>query len=303
MERRTVRSGDRIGRRLTAGLYKMEHGRTLQGCGKPLQLYLPLQSPVLQRPDCHYRYQEYVPQKELQSYVACYWTLDTDARHKNEDLHRIIPDGCVDLIFDRNASSVSQGAFAVGLMTTFETMNLPSRCSFFGIRLFIEHARRFLKYPVSEVSGGQVPLEELWGSEANAIAEEVLKANGVSEIIQRIEFRLRRLLLQQEWPSDPMLYASLQYIYAARGRISIRDLASELGYAERSVRRKFQQELGVGPKELLDILRFQYVLRELHSGTRRRLTDIALTYGYYDQPHFIHHFERFYGLPPGQVFR
>lgn len=264
----------------------------------PLQLYLPLQSPVLQRPDCHYRYQEFLPQKELRSYVACYWTLDTDASNKT-DLHRIIPDGCVDLIFDRNASSASQGAFAAGLMTTFETVNLTSRCSFFGIRLFVEHARRFLKYPVSEMLGGHVLLEELWGSEAKDIAEAILEADGVSEIIERAERLLRRVLLQSERSSDPVLYSSMQYMYASRGRISIRALAAELGYAERSVRRKFQQELGV----VLDILRFQYVLRELHNGIQRRFTDIALKYGYYDQPHFIHRFERLYGLPPGQVFR
>nr|WP_235949433.1 helix-turn-helix domain-containing protein [Paenibacillus glycinis] len=63
------------------------------------------------------------------------------------------------------------------------------------------------------------------------------------------------------------------------------------------------KELGVGPKKLLDIVRFQYVLQRLHQGPAIPLTDLALAYGYSDQPHFSADFKRFYGLSPKQAFQ
>ncbi|MFM1652236.1 DUF6597 domain-containing transcriptional factor [Brevibacillus sp. B_LB10_24] len=268
-----------------------------------MRMYLPMQPPAFQNElaDPDYRYREYLPSAGLESYVACYWTLDTRASEKIR-VHRIIPDGCVDIIFDGKASSCSTGAFAVGLMTAYETINLTTNQSLFGIRFFSDSARRLLRYPVSALSGYHVYLEELWGSEARFIVEEVGSAHDVSEMIERVEAALFQLLRQHESQADPLLLSAVQHMYASQGMISVRVLADKLGYNERKVRRIFQKELGVSPKELSDIIRFQSVLQELQKGPPSRLTDIALKYGYYDQPHFIHHFKRFYGLSPGQVF-
>ncbi len=70
-------------------------------------------------------------------------------------------------------------------MTTYETISLITNCSLFGIRFFWDYARRFLKYPVSELIGDYVFLEELWGSEAEFIVEEIKSADGISEMIER----------------------------------------------------------------------------------------------------------------------
>ncbi|USG64364.1 helix-turn-helix transcriptional regulator [Brevibacillus ruminantium] len=268
-----------------------------------MRVYLPLQPPALQNEtsDSHYRYREFLPSNELESYVACYWTLDANVSERNH-LHRIIPDGCVDIIFDLNASSSTNAAFAVGLMTTYETINLTVNQSLFGIRFFSDTARRLIRYPVSELMSYHVFLEEIWGSEGKFIAEEVTSANNRSEMIERVETLLIRLLLQNESNSDQLLQSSMKYMYASQGTISVRMLSEKLGYSERKVRRTFQKELGISPKELLDILRFQYMLREMKKGVPSRLTDLALNYGFYDQPHFNRNFKRFYGLTPGQVF-
>jgi AraC-like DNA-binding protein len=228
-----------------------------------MRVYLPLQPPTLQNEllVSNYRYREFLPSKGLESYVACYWTVDTFASDKNH-LHRIIPDGCVDIIFDLKAPSNSKGAFVVGLMTTYETINLTTNYSLFGIRFFSDYARRFLRYPVSELIGYHVFLEEIWGSEAGFIVEEVKSANGISEMIDRVEFILLKFLLQNEPQSDQLLQSSMQYMYASQGTITIRALAEKLNYSERNIRRTFQKELGVSPKEFSGIIRFQSLLQE-----------------------------------------
>lgn len=100
-----------------------------------MRAYLPLQPPAIQRELIHadYRYREFMPSKALAPYVACYWSVDSDATVTNH-LHRVIPDGCADIIFDLRAPSPSKGAFVAGVMTAFETRTLTSRYSLFGIR-------------------------------------------------------------------------------------------------------------------------------------------------------------------------
>ncbi|WP_408004882.1 DUF6597 domain-containing transcriptional factor [Radiobacillus kanasensis] len=71
----------------------------------------------------------------MKSYVACYWTLDFHKSNTNK-LHRIILDGCADIIFDLRSPSLSKGAFVVGLMTKFEVINLSQNHSLLGIRFF-----------------------------------------------------------------------------------------------------------------------------------------------------------------------
>ncbi|NBD27465.1 DUF6597 domain-containing transcriptional factor [Paenibacillus glycinis] len=133
--------------------------------------YHPLQPPVLltNRSDADYRYREFEPGEPLRPYVACYWTVETRTSSP-PGKHRVIPDGCVDIIIDLNASSAN--AFAVGIMTGCETPSLAEDRSLLGIRFFAEGARRFIRCPVSELGGRHVPLEALWGSEAASFLDE-----------------------------------------------------------------------------------------------------------------------------------
>ena len=266
--------------------------------------YLPLQPPSIQNgvQDSHYRYREYKPGKHLTSYVACYWTLEFQGNGHSKS-HRIIPDGCVDMIFDLKAQTVSQAALVAGLMTAYETMDLTRNQSVFGIRFFSDQARRFFKHPVSELGGGVVFLEDVLGKEAALIVEKVQAANDVSEIIEQVELVLSNRLPNDDMPADRLLQSAMRIMYANQGIISVRSLAEKLSYSERNVSRVFRTELGVGPKELLGIIQFQCLLGELYRAPNSRLTDVAVKYGYFDQSHFIHSFKRLYGLSPVQLFK
>lgn len=265
--------------------------------------FLPVQAPLLQKEPSGstYKYREYRPCRGLEPYVACYWTVGFSGSD-DAKLHRILPDGCVDIIFDLRSPSLSQGAFVAGLMTTYSAVALTGTHSLFGVRFYSDTVRYFIKYPAAEVTGNRALLEDLWGNEAALLTESLLSANGTAEIIGKVESSLLAKLLRNEKDhTGGLLQTSMNYMYASRGIITIRSLAERIGCSERTLRRTFQQELGVSPKELLGILRFQNLLGELYRAAPARLTDLAANYGYYDQPHFINQFKRYYGLLPHQV--
>ncbi|SFA89362.1 Helix-turn-helix domain-containing protein [Lentibacillus halodurans] len=269
-----------------------------------MEYYVPLQPPILQKEllDSRYQYREYLPNKFLESYVACYWTVDYDSLEQNK-LHRIIPDGCADIIFDLRSSSIYKGAFVVGLMTEFETINLTQKYSFFGIRFYLDTVHHFLRHPVSDFIENHVFLEDVWGREAAFLTEEITSANGISNMIERVELKLMRFLQLSNLKSNYLLQMGLKYIYANKGIISIRSLGEKLSYSERNIRRVFNKELGISPKELSDIIRFQNLLQELYNSNQYSFTNIVIKYGYFDQAHFINNFKRYYGMSPNQVFK
>ena len=80
-----------------------------------------------------------------------------------------------------------------------------------------------------------------------------------------------------------------------RGRRSTRSPTRSAGAAAISPRR-FREHVGLPPKALARILRFERAAERLRGGAD--LSDAALDSGYYDQAHFNRDFKAFAGVTP-----
>ncbi|MGH9629232.1 MAG: DUF6597 domain-containing transcriptional factor, partial [Bryobacteraceae bacterium] len=86
------------------------------------------------------RYSEFAPDERLARYVECFWTLEVGKTAR--DL-RVLPDGCVDILF----SCTKSGAIAlsaVGVMTTARCFSLEPGDSFLGVRFRPAMAATFI---------------------------------------------------------------------------------------------------------------------------------------------------------------
>jgi transcriptional regulator GlxA family with amidase domain len=77
-------------------------------------------------------------------------------------------------------------------------------------------------------------------------------------------------------------------------------LAQELGCSRRHLVAGFRQHVGLPPKRLARVLRFQRVVSLLDRSGGDGLGDIAAACGYYDQPHLNRDFRQFAGASPGE---
>jgi AraC-like DNA-binding protein len=77
-------------------------------------------------------------------------------------------------------------------------------------------------------------------------------------------------------------------------------VSREAGLSHRRLLTLFSGDVGLPPKRFCRILRFQGV----HAAAQRTLridwTDLALSCGFYDQPHLANEFRRLSGLTPRQ---
>src|SRR6185295_20383896 len=87
-------------------------------------------------------------------------------------------------------------------------------------------------------------------------------------------------------------------IRRSHGRITVDALASRCNLSGRQLERRFLDDVGLPPKRLARIVRFQRALAVL--SARERGADLAFRLGYADQAHFIRDFREFAGHTPMQ---
>lgn len=82
------------------------------------------------------------------------------------------------------------------------------------------------------------------------------------------------------------------------GAASIESIARELGVSTRQVDRLFARHVGIAPKAIARVLRFQKAMRGLMRVPDGSLAELAQDAGYFDQAHFIKDFKRMTGGVP-----
>jgi len=83
----------------------------------------------------------------------------------------------------------------------------------------------------------------------------------------------------------------------------VAEVARRAGLSERSLERRFQEELGLPPKTFARIARLQSVLRSIGRDARPEWADVAAECSYFDQPHLIHDFRALTGETPAEFVR
>ena len=109
---------------------------------------------------------------------------------------------------------------------------------------------------------------------------------------------VERVLLRLARPErvDPRVRAAAVAIQQSGGIVSVETLARRTEVTRRHLERRFLDTVGLTPKRLVRIVRFQRALAALHAGGRGAAT--ALDCGYADQSHFIRDFRRLTGCSP-----
>lgn len=128
-----------------------------------------------------------------------------------------------------------------------------------------------------------------------ALCEIIFTADSPAELTAMLDALFLRLLYETPSPNRPSLGALLT---ACSPASTAAELADGCCYSLRHLNRLFEDELGIGVKQALRLLRVNRAVMLLH-GTPR-LAECAQLLGYYDQSHFIREFRAVCGISPGE---
>ena len=252
------------------------------------------------------RYSEIIPGPPLSRYVECFWTLEGSSPSVKPE--RILPDGCIELILNFGAQfsqhcddtlRLQPRNFLVGQMTGPIMITPSGPVQLIGIRFHPGGTLPFVRMPLHEVTDQVVEL----GSFSSALERDLLRvaerSNLLSQKIRAIEEFLTTSLTNSKHDSWSMTIAAR--IIESRGLVAVEELAMDAGISSRQLERRFLSDIGVGPKLLGRIIRFQQVFRAVEQSNNA-WAEIALACGYYDQAHLIRDFNQFAQQTPAVLF-
>ena len=252
------------------------------------------------------RYSEIKPRPPLSRFVECFWTLEGD--EPSHEPERILPDGCVELILNFGASfsqhhnghrSLQPRNFLVGQMTGPILISPTGAVQLLGIRFHPGGTLPFLCLPLDEITDQVVELGSLSSKLERELLSAVSESSSLSQKIAAVEAFLTSRSTANHHDSRLMILAAR--IVETAGVLSVDQLANDAGISSRQLERRFLREIGIGPKLLGRIIRFQQVFRAVQQ-CNAAWSAIAVECGYYDQAHLIRDFNQFAQQTPAVLF-
>jgi AraC-like DNA-binding protein len=247
------------------------------------------------------------PSPELRPYVRAYAQRVVEA--SEPDLVEAVPAqleqildfelGTMPGIFHRDGR-LTNVALIGGAQTAFSG-HLDLRPGVESFAIFFQPAGWSLLFnvPICEITNRFVDAEAVAGPSMrglwNCLGEHPSFEQRVSVVEAFLRPCLRRAVEQ-----DPIA-ASVAHLFRLHGTVSIPRLASLAGMGLRQFERRFRLDTGASPKSFARVSRFQAALDAKLTSPRRTWLDIAHAFGYHDQMHMIHDFERLGRHAPTQV--
>jgi AraC-like DNA-binding protein len=154
-----------------------------------------------------------------------------------------------------------------------------------------------LGMPAGALAWSVVDLEDLIGRPASEMVERLAEAPTWPGRFAVLDDVLLRRLDDRGGPS-PETARAFERLVASGGTLDVGALAREVGWSRRHLSQRFRTELGLPPKVLARVLRFERARRLLQRPARPTLAEVAIVCGYYDQAHMNREWRELAGSSP-----
>ena len=235
-------------------------------------------------------YREFQPGAGVSDLVACTWEREVPASGAT----RVLPDGCVDLVW-HDGRLITAGPDRGPVLSTTR-----AGATIVGIRFRPGVAGPALGLPARELRDLRLPLDDLWGRAARELVERMGALESAGERRSLLEAVVAGRRRTMPLP-DRTIRAAARMLGRPGSRVG--ELSRELGVSERQLLRRFDDAVGYGPKTLDRVLRFQRFRARAGSLAegQDQLARVALDLGYADQSHLARECVRLSGVTPSRL--
>ncbi|MGO3124914.1 MAG: helix-turn-helix domain-containing protein [Advenella sp.] len=221
-------------------------------------------------------YQEHHPDPAFGDQIYCLWQLRTTYALPNDCHYLVVPDACIDLVFDLSEQA-DQAVLVMSPGIRALDLNLGRQFHYCGIRLY-PGVWRGSQHIIAQSQ----TFPSLGGLDMPAFIRQ-LSACSEADQQQLLQHFVRQLTMQGIANDS----AWMPQLLAQADRLtSVDDLVRVSGYSRRHLQRLFSEKTGFSAHDFLKILRFHQAL------TTQRLD------AYTDQSHYIREFKRITGITP-----
>ena len=195
------------------------------------------------------------------------------------ETHRILPDGCLDLIW------VDGRLLVAGPDATAQVMTSTPGSTYVGLRFYPGTGPSVLGMPAVELLDSRVDLDQIWPQRlVDRLTAQVSDATDRTSAL--LDIARARIA------PDATTAAIVAGLKAGQ---PVATVADAVGMSERQLHRRSLTAFGYGPKTLARVLRMRHALALATAGTP--YADVAVTAGYADQAHLSREVKALAGVP------
>lgn len=234
-------------------------------------------------------------------------------------VHRGLPSASLTFIFSLDgaivtADTVPQALAADAFQTEILLAGLHQKPAYIaqpvheaGVQLAVHPlaARALFGVPARELGSLVVDGVDVLGPKVREVLERLHEQASWTGRFGLLTDYLRRLVGQRpkgyERPR-PEIVEAWRWLDCRRGTGSMHDLSRHVSMSPRQLTALFDAEVGLSPKQVARVMRFDFARRLLVARLRDdvplQLGELAQRCGFYDQSHLIRDFRQFTGLSP-----
>jgi AraC-like DNA-binding protein len=154
-----------------------------------------------------------------------------------------------------------------------------------------------LRVPLHTLAQRTVGLADVLGRRGDELVERLADAPSWDARFELLDTAFATRLADAPSPSPGVVWA-YERLRATHGHVRVRALAEELGWSRKRLAARFRTEIGLTPKTLARLLRYERATALLGRPNRAALGEIAFACGYYDQAHLTNEIRRIAGVTP-----
>jgi len=247
-----------------------------------------------------------IPEK-LRAFVRHVWLLEPGASSEPStgNLLSIYADGCPGMIFQHsenglllNQKKALSPVFLYGQTVAPIDMHSAGRLGMIVVSFHPYALHSLFRVSAKELTDDCLDIS-LLSAVQGRLLRELLWNTETAPGRMRVLFEfLEQVVEKNKAVVDGGMVHATCSLLQSNGKMPLPALQRILNLSPRTFERRFEQYIGISPKLFSRISQFQAALKHLQSGKFEKLSDIAYTYGYADQSHFIRNFSRFTGLSP-----
>lgn len=262
------------------------------------QIYNPLTATPFARNE---KYMEFEPCAALRPYIKCFWGTRKRITLERTNIPTggiVTPDTCMDIMFDvdftNNRLSNSFCGINNATFSTFSKNDEKKEIFSFAIRFYAWSVVCFSEESVQGVLNQSFDIGYHFEKIKKQISPILLYAESMEMLIPIVEKILLANLHTER--SNSLVLEALYRMMRHKGNCKIEGLAKDLHISNRQLERLFREYVGVSPKSMASMMRYQYLWNDVLFRPDFRILDAVHEYGYTDQAHLLRDFRKYHSM-------
>lgn len=246
-------------------------------------------------------YTEIAPCVALRPYIRCFWGTVYQVKNSEMLSRPIIPDTCMDIIFNVNhTQNTYNGKFCALDEHSYHSrvVNNNDRVEVFGIRFYAWSPVLFSDCPINN-DKPYIDVDDIFHGLKKEFEPILFDINSLMDKIAAAEKILIKRLDENKLNNDIM--NGLFFIIKNHGNIKISDISSYTGVSKRTLERIFKRNTGISPKTIQALIRYQLLWQDIYLHRGFDVFDAVLKYGYFDQSHLLNDFKQKHSMTPKEA--